>query len=194
MRRGGAIHQRTRRFTERAAEFIHEHLGRRIVEHALHAAQRLQDQLARLLDVVAVADADVVFHAPLVEGGVDRHGVGEELAIRDHDAPAIVGADHRGAGLDVLHLALEVAHLDLVADAERLVPKQQDAGEEVLQDVAKGEADGDGGDAEKLHELRRLEGRQRDDQRDEQTEKDDAALREPAEHEADILVALAPRS
>jgi hypothetical protein len=96
-------------------------------------------------------------------GGVDGDGAGEEGGVGDDDPAAVVGADEGGAGLDLLDGALVGAVDDLVVDAEGLGGEQEEAGEVVLEDVAEGEADGDGGEARELDELAGGEGREDDD-------------------------------
>lgn len=48
-----------------------------------------------------VADADIVLHAPLVEGGIDGDRAFEQFRIRYYDVAAVVGDDGRGPCFDV---------------------------------------------------------------------------------------------
>lgn len=59
----------------------------------------------RARSVVAVADAHVVLEPAVLEGRIHHDGIREQLGVGDHDAPAIVGADERRAGLNVLDRA-----------------------------------------------------------------------------------------
>ena len=88
-------------------------------------------------------------------------------------------------------VTLEAADDDLVAEAERLGQQDQDAGQEVLQDVAEREADGDAADAEDLDQLRRLERGDGDHQRDQHAGQHQPAFGQAPEHAADVAV-LAP--
>jgi hypothetical protein len=88
-----------------------------------------------------------------VGGGVaDADGVGEQGGVGDEDAVAVLAVDHRGAHLDIGDGAFDSGDADPVADAERLVEQDQNAGEKILQDVLKGEANGHAADAEHLAE------------------------------------------
>ncbi len=62
-----------------------------------------------LLDIVAVADADVVFGAPRRERRPHHHGPRVDVGVRDDDALAVIGLDERRPRFDVLDRAFELA-------------------------------------------------------------------------------------
>src|SRR5579884_659653 len=95
----------------------------------------------------------------LIGRAVD-HDLRQDDAVRDHHLEAILGPQRRRTHADVHDTALMVAHADLVADPKWALEQQVDAGEEVLQNVLDGEADGqpeysergdDGGRADAEH-------------------------------------------
>jgi type II secretory pathway component PulJ len=175
----------------RLAEVDDDHVRLGIGLDVLRLLQRVQDDRARPLDVVAVADADVVLPAPLRIRGVHRDGVREQLPVRDDHAPPVVGLDRRRARLDVLDRALVVLEADLVAHAERAGDEDEDAREEVLEDVPEGEADRHAPDAERADEVRRREAREGHRRRDQHPHEEDARLREPPDRQLERLVVLA---
>ena len=82
--------------------------------------------------------------------------------------------------------ALEVLDDDLVAAPVGPVDQQQDAGEQVLQDVLEGEADRDRADAQRAEHVDRLHGGKDDRGRDEQREEQHDAIGDRAQHVAEI--------
>jgi hypothetical protein len=109
----------------------HGRLGGRIFQDTRDARDRLQDQGLCPLDVIAVADAQVVLQSAFVEGRGDDYRLSGQVGVGNDDSPAIVCLHHSRARLDVLDGPLEVIHDDLVANPEGL-SEQQDTGQEVL--------------------------------------------------------------
>ena len=85
-------------------------------------------------------------------------------------ALAVVPLEACGPGGDLLDGALVVLDADPVARHERLAQQDQDAGEEVLQDVIEREAHRHRGDPESGHEVAGAERREDDHGRDERAE------------------------
>ena len=104
-------------------------------------------------DVVAVADGQREGQPALLVGGDDLDLVGEQRGVGDEDALVVIGPQHRGAHPDVLDRALVRAAPDLVADDEGAGQQDQDAGEQVLQHVAEGKADGHAADAQQVEQV-----------------------------------------
>ena len=137
----------------RRGEVDQQDVWRGLGQNSCCAAHRVQDDAARQFDVIAVADADVVFEPTMFEGGVDDDRVGEQVRIGNDDPPAVVGADEGRPGLDVFDRAFMGTGDDLIANAEGLRDEEQDSGEEVLEDVTEREADRHAADAKHLDDI-----------------------------------------
>jgi hypothetical protein len=77
---------------------------------------------------------------------------------------------------------------DLVADTKWFGQQDQDASQEVLEDVLECKANGNAGDAECADEVGRRERRKRDRNGQQRPEQNDARLGDAAEHEDQVLV------
>jgi hypothetical protein len=122
------------------------------------------------------------------------HGdrVGEDDRVRNDDLAPFLGGDDRRPRLDVVDRALNAGDADEIADAERLLQKQQNTGEEILQNVLKGEADGNAPDSKDLDKIGRLKRWSNHGQGDKKTKNDDAGVNEPAEEQCDSLMLTVP--
>ena len=128
--------------------------------------QRLQDDLARLLDVRAVADGDRDLEQLVVAPAVEvAEFLGEQVGIGEGDERAVFVFHLRGLVTDALDDAPDAVAGDLVSDAD--APRHQlYAVEEVVDQVLEGEthagcqAGGDGRDGFCRH----VEDREDDDQ------------------------------
>jgi hypothetical protein len=147
---------------------------------------RLHHQRPGFGDTVAVPDADIILASPYFKCGIDHHGFGEQVAVRDDHAPPVIGLDGRRPRLYLLDRSLEPFHHDLVPDTERLGQKYQDAGQIVLENPWNAKPMADTADSEELYDLTGLERRQNDAQRHEKPDKNDGPLREPPENKPDI--------
>ncbi|HEU4407088.1 MAG TPA: hypothetical protein VFS43_17600 [Polyangiaceae bacterium] len=168
--------------------------GARLVEHALRGGDRAGDRRARPLEVVGVADAHrEPDTAPVVRRAHDDRA-GVHVAVRQHDALAVVGLQPRRAHVDLFDRTLVLARADLVADVEGAPPKNQHAREEVLEHVLEREPDRDRRDAEAGEHVARPERREHDHGGGEDGEESDQGRGEPAQQVAERAVELrAPR-
>src|SRR5207253_7599706 len=94
------------------------------------------------------------------------------------------------AHLDVLHDSRAIVDGDLIAQAEGALQQQKEPGDEVLEDVLEGEAEGEGQKAEAAkHEGRTSEelGERRDDADDQRSEKDYSV-----DEQGDLRIGLDP--
>jgi hypothetical protein len=80
----------------------------------------LANDPAGLINVVAIADPDVILATPEREGCVDGHGVRIDAAVGDDDPAAVVGFDQGRSRPDALHGALVLADDDLITLPEEL--------------------------------------------------------------------------
>ena len=104
-----------------------------------------------------------------------------DLAVRNADDGPIERADPRRAQADVVDGADDLAHLQKVADADRLVEDQRCAGDDVFECLLRGEGDGDAADAESGQRWCRIDAEQ--PQRARMREEDDQRIdRLCAEH------------
>ena len=124
------------------AEFEEAHGGRGILQHVLAFGRRFEQRLLHHADVAVVMHADRqaepglgVGVAPVGDGGADEFGVG-------HDHGDVVVGDHgRAAQADLGHLARNAGHLDAVAQGDRPLRQDDDAADEIVDDVLQAEAD-----------------------------------------------------
>lgn len=84
---------------------------------------------------------------------------------------AALGADNGGARLNVVDISLNAGDADPIAGLEWLLHQNQNAREEILQDVLKGEANGDAADPQDLDQVAGLK-RWRDHRQPNQESKD----------------------
>ncbi|RYZ31989.1 MAG: mechanosensitive ion channel family protein, partial [Propionibacteriaceae bacterium] len=150
-------------------------------KEAVEVGDRVQHDLLGGVDVVAVADPDVDGETAVRVGGVDGDAVGVELAVGDDDAAVVVGLQAGGAHGDVLDGALVRAGHDLVTDPERSGQQDEDAGEQVLQDVLEREPDGDAADPERTEHRGRGHGGEHHGQPDQQPQSQDRPAGEPTQ-------------
>lgn len=105
------------------------------------------------MDVVAIADSEIVFDAHQIVCGVYDDFLCKEIGIGNDDPLAVVGLDERRTSLNVFDRSLERTGDDLVPQTKRMGKEDQYPGEKILEDIPKGKADGDAGDAEQLNEI-----------------------------------------
>ena len=106
-------------------EVVGQHLGLGLGGGDAGLADGLEDQPLGAVDVVAVADADVVLDPPLWERGVHGHAVGEQLRVGNDHPPTVVGTDKGSPRLNILNRAFIVFEADLVVDTKRLCDQEQ---------------------------------------------------------------------
>ncbi len=104
----------------RASKLPGERLWGWIVCHPFHISDGLANDPAGLINVVAIADPDVILATPEREGCVDGHGVRIDAAVGDDDPAAVVGFDQGRSRPDALHGALVLADDDLITLPEEL--------------------------------------------------------------------------
>ncbi len=118
------------------------------------------------LDIHLVAERTDDLAAAYGRGGVVGDAGGEGFGVRYQHAPAVVGANLGGAQLDALHAAFCLADDDLVAQFERAQGQDQQAADEVGQDVLQREPQRETGQTQARGKGAGLhpEGARRDDQ------------------------------
>ena len=131
----------------RRAEAIHQRPRLRILEHRRMLAQHFQGDFLSMRNRIVVADADrEVFTAVLVAAEVaDRALV--DRRVRNRDLIAVQRHQHRRPHGQTLHVADDAGDLDQVPDEKRPLHAEKNAGEKVLRDVAKRDADHEPDDA-----------------------------------------------
>lgn len=117
------------------AELSEEDFRRRFDQHAVNGGHCSADDRSCRVVVVAIVDADHDRRPSLsLIGEVDQR-VAKDICIRQQEADAVVSPEASHAHVDVCDRALVVACDDLIVDLERLADQDQQAGDEVLQDV-----------------------------------------------------------
>ena len=94
----------------------------------------------------------------------------------------VVGPQHRRPDPDVLDRALVRACPDLVADHERAGQQDEDPGQQVLEHVPEGEANGDAADAEEVEQVGGGDGGEGNRGRHQERHQDGHAARDAPEH------------
>ena len=74
-------------------------------EDSFRPSYRLKNDPPCAIEVVAIADADVVFEPTMVERGIHHNRAGEQLGVWKDHAPAIIGANERRSRLNILDRA-----------------------------------------------------------------------------------------
>src|SRR5262249_53478537 len=124
----------------------------------------------------------------LTGGMFDGNRAGEDNRVRNNDLAPLLGGDYGCARLNVVDHALNAGHADQIADAKWLLQKQQDAGEKILQDVLKSEADGDAADTKNLDQIGCLKRRSNHRESYQEAQNDDADVHQPAEEQGYSLM------
>ena len=121
---------------------LEQALGRRVLQDlrmgARHAFEQ-RDHPGRRRAVVQ-AHREVQAALLIAEGPVG-HLPGDQLGVGDDDLGPLRGAHDAGADADAPHPALQVPHLDGVADVDRALEQQDQAGDEVVDHALQAEAD-----------------------------------------------------
>ncbi len=124
------------------AEAFKDDGGLRRLEHVGVLARYPEQDVADMLRLTAVADADRDGDADLaVVDGPVGDGFGDEVGVGNDVDDVVIGADPGAAGADVDDIAGGAADLDAVADADGLLKQQDEAGDEVGNGVLQAEAD-----------------------------------------------------
>jgi len=117
-----------------------EHLRRRVVEHEIQCTEHPSGKLPGGREVGSVCDAHDGLRADRGVGRLHHDGVLVDGGVRDEHPPAVVCAQQRLAQVDLADRPAGAVDVDLVPGEERRAEQQQDAGEQVLQDVPEREA------------------------------------------------------
>ena len=165
----------------RVVEADEQHVGGRRLQHARAVRERFRNDGLHVIRLRGVARA----HLHLDPGRRRRLRVVRDRFLRDDvvrqdDEVAGLGAELRRAPGDLGDAPLELADLDPVADVERLLALEREAGERVAERVLEREADDDGADRGGRDEPVGNERRGEHDQADDHEVLDDR--REPVRH------------
>src|SRR5262245_12389457 len=178
---------------ERAvAEAQEEHDGRGLEQHPGRPARHIGEQRDDAVWFGAVGDADVdVEPAHAVRQRPVRHLVGDQAGIRHDDLGTFPGAHRAGADADPLHLAGEGAKLDGVADLDRALEEEDQAGDEVVDDVLQPEADADAEGTGDDRDAREIEAERRE--AEEEADQQDDVVNQARESGGDAALELHAR-
>jgi len=132
--------------------------GWRLGHYAVDTPSSVDKQSLEIVHVKHALDRDFIL-AALVSCAVHNHGMGKEIGVGDNHSTLIGRSDDGGACLDLFDLPFEGVEFDVIANAKGLGPKQQQSGQEILQDVLKREPDRDTADTQDLDEISRLKRR-----------------------------------
>jgi len=126
-------------------ELIKEHEDFFILQDALVFARGLFDEVANFAGVAPVGDADIdlAAHVAVEERPIDD-GLFEEVAVGGKDVDAIGAAHADAAVADIGNFALGVLQFNDIADADGLFEHDDNARDEVVEEVLGAEADTDG--------------------------------------------------
>jgi hypothetical protein len=122
----------------------------------------LTEDLARRIDIDAERETAEDRGAADILVGAHRDRVLEQHRVGQDDPLTVGLAQVCVPRCDLLDKALDLRALDAVAQPERLAVEDQHAGQEVLEDIAEGEADRDRAKAEAGHDIGRGDRREGD--------------------------------
>ena len=147
------------------AESLEQH-QRRTDSPVIHHHQGVclghtQEHFGDLVDIRTVGHTDRYGQAP---PGVPEHPVGDIIGdqhgVRHDDIGAVKGLDQGGPDTDPTHIAFHIPGDDPIAGANRALEQQDDAGNEVIDDVLQAEADTDRQGTGDNRQIRQTEPRQ----------------------------------
>lgn len=165
-------------------QFDDNHVWLGFCEDSRDGTDRLSNEALGTIDVVAIADSEVVLDSHQIVRRVHDDLLCEEIGIRNDDPAAVVGFQKRRTSLDVFDRSLERTGYDLVPQTERMGKEDQNSCEKVLKNISKGEADGDAGYAEQLDEITRMKTGERNGEGHQEAKNQHGASRESLDHEA----------
>ena len=126
------------------ADLDEQRQRRRDRQHRFLRLRRGDQQRAHRLGVALVGGIDVDRHArDAVVMQPVLHRAGDQGEVRHDQSRALERLDLGGAGVDAAHEALVLADHHPVADADALLPQQDQAGDEIVGDALQAEADAD---------------------------------------------------
>src|ERR1019366_10497650 len=106
----------------------------------------------------------------------------------DDDATAIVCPQPRSANVDVFHRSFVLVVNDLITDAERMRDENQNAREEILEDVLERESHRDAANSKCANQISSAEPGKRGGEGEDNADEDNARMRKPPESDVERAV------
>ena len=104
--------------------------------------ERFEQDVFDAFYVFLETDLYLVFQAAVFKGGIHGDRISKQVSVRNDDPATIIRFDGGSAHGDIFDGAFELLDHNLVADLERRSYQEQNACQEILEEVMKGKANG----------------------------------------------------